>query len=179
MGWVSLAVDADCQPFAVNWAESGKIEAAQTRLLMGSLDRIWDVQQPTENCQSPFINRKRLTVLCQPFSMKKPKTEITERETMILVELAKRDMTPADLAKSIGRGITTIKSWISGDSIPEMTPVETKIICDLMGWSLDDLATHFPGESRRRTAIKNRHEVKREERRAESISEILKKSAQE
>ena len=95
---------------------------------------------------------------------------------MILTALAKRDMTPEDLAKSIGRGITTIKSWISGDSLPEMTPLETKEICDLMGWSLDDLVRAFPGESRRRRAIKNRHEMKREERRTESIKEILKKA---
>lgn len=80
---------------------------------------------------------------------------------MILSELARRDMTPKDLAEALDRGLSTVKSWISGESIPEMTPEETKSVCELMGWSLDDLVAAFPGTSKRRAAIKQQHEIRR------------------
>jgi hypothetical protein len=104
--------------------------------------------------------------------MKKSKTK---REEMILAELARRDMTPKDLAEAIGRGLTTVKSWISGESIPELTPEETKFICEFMGWSLDDLVRAFPGFSKRRQAIKDSHAIKR----TETIEENKKKGTQE
>ena len=73
---------------------------------------------------------------------------------MILDALNERDMTPKTLAAALGRGVTTVKEWIEGKAIPEMTPLETKQFCEVMGWDLDQMIEAFPGSSKRRAAIK-------------------------
>lgn len=73
---------------------------------------------------------------------------------MILDALNERDMTPKNLADNLGRGLTTVKEWIEGKAIPEMTPLETKQFCEVMGWTLDQMIEAFPGHSKRRAGIK-------------------------
>ncbi|MFM2432907.1 MAG: hypothetical protein RLZZ511_4121 [Cyanobacteriota bacterium] len=97
-----------------------------------------------------------------------------ERKAMILDALNERDMTPKSLADALGRGLTTVKEWIEGKAIPEMTPLETKQFCEVMGWTLDQMIEAFPGQSKRRAAIKA-HQAALSNARDRSASESSKK----
>ncbi len=80
---------------------------------------------------------------------------------MIMDVLSRKGLTQQDLATLTGRGPRTIQSWVSGESIPELTPEEAVELCDLFGCTIEDLAQLFPGRSKRRAAIRQSHEQKR------------------
>ena len=90
--------------------------------------------------------------------MKEP-TQLTENERMETIKalLKARKMTQQDFATAVGRPLDTINRWIHGRSIPELTPVEFLLLRSTLECSFEDLAVLFPGESRRRAAIKASH----------------------
>jgi plasmid maintenance system antidote protein VapI len=87
-------------------------------------------------------------------------SEQQDRRQMIAETLERQGLTQTDLTVALGRGWTTIQGWISGKTIPEMTPEETLEMCQVFNCSLEDLVAMFPGRSRRRAAIKESHRVK-------------------
>ena len=63
-----------------------------------------------------------------------------------LVQLRKyRSMTQEDLADAVGVTRQSVAKWESGDSIPDLE--KCKIIADLFGVSLDDLANYSSDEN--------------------------------
>jgi transcriptional regulator with XRE-family HTH domain len=76
------------------------------------------------------------------------------RKKMIADALRAKGMTQQDLAIQVGRALGTVQNWISGKSIPELTPEETAQLCAAFDCSLEDLAVMFPGRSKRREAIR-------------------------
>ena len=63
-----------------------------------------------------------------------------------LVQLRKyRGMTQEDLADAVGVTRQSVAKWESGDSIPDLE--KCKIIADLFGVSLDDLANYSSDEN--------------------------------
>ena len=71
--------------------------------------------------------------------------------------LKARQMTQQDFATALDRPLDTINRWIHGRSIPELTPCEFLVLQATLECSFEDLATMFPGTSRRRAAIKASH----------------------
>lgn len=90
--------------------------------------------------------------------MKEP-TQLTENERMERIKalLKARKMTQQEFAMALDRPLDTINRWIHGRSIPELTPVEFLLLRATLECSFEDLAVLFPGESRRRAAIKASH----------------------
>ena len=83
-----------------------------------------------------------------------------EKKQMILDALARQGLSQVDLANMLDRGLATVQTWVSGTSTPELTPEEALEMCRVFGCSLEDLASMFPGRSRRRSGIKESHRAK-------------------
>lgn len=79
------------------------------------------------------------------------------RKQMINEVLAQRGMTQQDLATILGRSLRTVQSWISGESIPELTFEEVLEVSGALDQPLESLAKMFPGTSRRRAGIRRYH----------------------
>ena len=90
--------------------------------------------------------------------MKEP-DKLTDNERMERIKalLKMRKMTQQEFAMALDRPLDTINRWIHGRSIPELTPVEFILLRKTLECSFEELAVLFPGESRRRAAIKASH----------------------
>jgi DNA-binding XRE family transcriptional regulator len=105
----------------------------------------------------PCVNHTGLTEYCQSRMIEESQEA---RKKMIADALSRQAMTQNDLANLIGRGLTTIQAWISGRSVPELTPEETIELCKALDCTVEGLAEMFPGRSRRRAAIREKHRSK-------------------
>jgi DNA-binding XRE family transcriptional regulator len=84
-------------------------------------------------------------------------TEEEDRAVLIRAALKECGLNQLQFATAIGRDARTVRSWIKGDSIPELPPQDTAQICTILKCSIQELALMFPGESRRVAAIKASH----------------------
>jgi transcriptional regulator with XRE-family HTH domain len=76
------------------------------------------------------------------------------RKQMIYEVLSRQGLSQQDLASLLGRSLRTVQSWISKESIPEVTFEEAIQIRDALDCTLEELAIMFPGRSKRREAIR-------------------------
>lgn len=55
-------------------------------------------------------------------------------------------LTQEQLAGAIGRSLRTVQAWESGESMPELPPPLTLLLCQLLRATLEELAQMFPLE---------------------------------
>ncbi len=61
----------------------------------------------------------------------------------LLFQRRKKGIRQDDLAKAIGVSPQTISAWQTGRNIPRLNPRQTKILCEELGCTLDELAEAF------------------------------------
>lgn len=52
-------------------------------------------------------------------------------------------LTQRDIGQVLGKTDQTISNWETGIYEPKMTPREFKRLCEILGWSLDDIPEDF------------------------------------
>jgi transcriptional regulator with XRE-family HTH domain len=85
------------------------------------------------------------------------------RKLLIQKALGEKGLTQQDLAVLLGRSLRTVQSWISGESVPELTFEEVLEVREVLGQPIEELAKMFPGKSRRRAGIRAYHSRTRNE----------------
>jgi putative transcriptional regulator len=72
-----------------------------------------------------------------------PKLAPTTFSDWFLFQRRKKGIRQDDLAKAIGVSSQTVSAWQTGRNIPRLNPRQTKILCDELGCTLDELAEAF------------------------------------
>ena len=61
--------------------------------------------------------------------------------------LSELGMTQEAFARAIGVSLLTVNRWVAGSQRPKMTPKKTLQVCNVLNWTLEDLAEAFPDDS--------------------------------
>lgn len=56
------------------------------------------------------------------------------------------DLPQARISKALGVTVQTVSNWENDKSVPNLTPEQTRILCDLLDVDLDTLARAFRGD---------------------------------
>ena len=66
---------------------------------------------------------------------------------MLVLRLSERGFTQESFAKEVGVTLRTVQRWIAGTQLPSLSPLKTRLICEKLDWSLDDLVAAFPEDN--------------------------------
>lgn len=63
---------------------------------------------------------------------------------MLVLRLSELGFTQESFAQKIGVTLRTVQRWVAGTQLPSLSPLKTRLICETLNWSLDDLVAAFP-----------------------------------
>jgi DNA-binding XRE family transcriptional regulator len=75
-----------------------------------------------------------------------PKLAPTTFADWLLLKRRKKGIRQEDLAKALAISHQTVSSWETGRGIPKLNPRQMKILCEMLGCAMEELAEAF-GES--------------------------------
>lgn len=70
---------------------------------------------------------------------------------MLVLRLSERGFTQESFAKEVGVTLRTVQRWVAGTQVPSLSPLKTRLICEKLDWSLDDLVLAFPEDDQNKT----------------------------
>jgi DNA-binding XRE family transcriptional regulator len=66
-----------------------------------------------------------------------------ERESSLRKRREELGLTQRDIALALDKTVQTISNWETGTYEPKMTPRETKVLCRLLKWTLEEMPDEF------------------------------------
>jgi DNA-binding XRE family transcriptional regulator len=66
-----------------------------------------------------------------------------ERESSLRKRREELGLTQRNIALALGKTDQTISNWETGTYEPKMTPRETKLLCRLLKWTLEEMPDDF------------------------------------
>lgn len=66
-----------------------------------------------------------------------------ERESSLRKRREELGLTQRDIALALDKTVQTISNWETGTYEPKMTPRETKVLCRLLKWTLEEMPDDF------------------------------------
>ena len=68
----------------------------------------------------------------------------TARRNLLVTRLSELGFTQESFANQVGVTLRTVQRWVAGTQVPSLSPFKTRLICETLNWSLDDLVAAFP-----------------------------------